>query len=238
MMKYSTMKLAALAFLLLAGPALSRPESINPEPQEDFDLDQIEDNAVYTPHNSILNIQEVDEALIGTWRLDEMFMILPTMQRAFPTKGRTLSISANGQYTEDYSTAQFTDQAAGASAVLPMGLQSCAQTAVFTGTAQGEMRVEAYFDLDVELEGGGHPVGFTLYLKRIMGEKPKITCPGANTDVVTTAVSPPLGTGRVQMTSNGPRLPYSYTISQDWKTLVMTTQTQPQLRYTFSRLGF
>ncbi len=236
----NALSLAVPAVLLCVGSVMADPPEAPEDTQEEpFDLDQIEDTAVYTPHHSIINLSGLDEALIGTWRLRDAFMDLPQLQRSFPTTGRTLSITANGAYNEDYSTARFTDQAAGAGAVLPYGLKSCFETAEFSGASSGSMMIEPYFDLDAEPDENGYPVRFTLYLKRNMGaERPKILCPGSTQNATTTAVSPPLGTGRVESTTQGPRLAYTYSVSADWSVLEMSTQRPPHLRYTFIRQGF
>jgi hypothetical protein len=231
--------IAAFSMILSTGSAFAGLQVPPADPQEDdFDLDTIEDNSVYTSHHSTINPQGLDTALIGTWQLSRVFLDLPQLQRAFPTKGRTLTITADGHFSEDYSTAHFTDEAAGANAPLPHGLKSCAETAEFSGSSSGIMQVEAYYDLDVEPSDEDDRVRFSLFVRRNTGVRPKIVCPGSSANAMTTAVSPPLGTGRADPTPEGPRLFYTYSISEDWKTLEMATTRQPHLRYTFVRLSF
>lgn len=202
-----------------------------------------------TPWDSCVNFQGVDEALIGDWILVSEVVDTPVSTSANPTgvitnpfRGRTVTfgiaervnsvtgeLERYGLYGENYATETTDDATAG----------SVTSSCDVLGTSGGEYRSEIDVDLDAYDPDSSAPAPLLSTLKTYpLGQTVAVTCQATGEAVRSNRASTPFGVGKAELDSYGAHLPYAYTISSDWQTLIMTNTNSISnvvLTYTFTR---
>ncbi len=212
-MKHVSLFLFVLLFTG-AGCVPAITDSLTDTTDADVDLDSMpeyNDCVTTTAHDSCIDSDGNDEALIGTWQLESITISGAVMSFS----GHTLEIDW-GSFNTDYSTEQYT------SPTVPE--ESC----FFDGSTRG------YHYASSEVDTSDPPIT-TNYLDIAKTEgSVTSTCEAAET-TVTQVTNMSLGTGAANPTAmiEGAVL-YTYTMPDDWSTLIMTASHVP-VTYTYTR---
>jgi hypothetical protein len=214
---------------------------------------EIGEQGIWTDWHTVLTA-DVDTGWTGIWTLKAAILRSGGKAIQFPLAGHTLSIDYHGNYRMDYSTAHmltasytqtpvFTGmtQWVPPAGLMPSGVpSSCALTGQISGFAGG--RLFAPFDVDLDrLDDNGQALFGLPWMEAAfdpsLAVKPKIVCPGNDTDVTIKggAAVMPIGAGRGAVTSNGPVVAYDYSIDPDLTTLIMKSRGIPSLTYIWTK---
>ena len=198
-----------------------------------------------TAWGSCVNFNGIDEALIGSWTLASEVVDTPVSTPSNPTgiitnpfSGRTVifgidtrpnsvtgELESYGVYSEDYSTENVPD----------VWMSSCEAL----GTAGGTYRSEVDVDLDNYDPASPDPVPLIAELRIYpIGQNVSVVCRANGEPIRSSEASTPFGTGKGAVDSVGAHVPYTYTLSDDWSTLIMNNTnsiTNVVLTYTFTR---
>ena len=180
---------------------------------------------VETPWESCIE-DEVDEALLGEWELQEQRLSGAAGSTANPFSGRTTrfvraSLEGDegetvtyGAYWEDYSTESAQDVQAG-------GLTATCE-ALGGHLSEGSGTFQVFQDVDLDLtQDDDDTVTYVNTLRAYEAADSSITCSAGGSAVTATTASLPLGSGPGGSDALGLYAEYTYAVSLDWQTLTI-----------------
>ncbi len=201
-MKSRLLTLIALLAILAAAPLSSQAAD------EEIDLDLL------TPHGSKIDINKVDEALIGTWIMVSGRVESPAGTIPMAGSGRRLSILDSGSFQEDYQTEASDQPMPGLEAGQTFGngidafspKDSCRMRG--SGLSVGHMNhyEEVNFDIDPPLVDA---TTMHVVLNKAASTRFEIRCHDSD-QVRGNMVTPPLGFGFTKVGAGGPYVEYYY----------------------------
>jgi len=227
-----------ISTLVLSAPAASGEDEIN--------LDLL------TPHGSELDINNVDEALIGTWIMVKGQVETGAGTLPMKAAGRTLSILNSGSFQEDFATEAsgpqpgdlFVGQVFGAGIDRYAPRATCQIRA--NGLSVGHMTQHEELNLDAD-----PPFVDAMTMKVILNKAAstplEVRCHDS-AQKIGNMVTPPLGYGFTRMDGSGPYVEYYYKVAplldpatmeviSNWHGLEIwsTPSVAPTARYYFVR---
>lgn len=183
---------------------------------------------ITTEHNSRVSVDGVDEALVGTWELDEMKVAGGAAKSPF--FGSTMTYSFDGSLTQNFTTEQYDGGA--------VNYEDC--------QISGALMAQTYVDVDfidsVDDDGNIIERSAATYLNIYDPTGgANVECPGPAGNVIATAhQSAELGTGPFASDSRGNHVPYYYELDPNWYILHLYLGEPDDgaylAKYSFSRL--
>lgn len=226
--------LAFLAVALVFTGISCDTETVEPDvpPDSDFAYDESDfpaDYFEYTEHDSRVSLLGIDEALVGTWELDSLYLAGGSVKSPF--FGHTLTYSPDGSISQNFSSEQYTGGASGfADCIISGGSLATGRTEV------------SYFD-SLDDDGNVFDSLAMTYLK--VYDKTgtaQVECEGLSGDTIGTShQSAELGTGKFESDSYGIHVPYYYELDPTWSILTLYLGEPDDgvylAKYSYSRLS-